>query len=256
MEIGCYSAAVVGDTLKAKLEALKEIGYDFLELTAAQDFLDELTSAKMDEIVKTAKDARFPIKSLSMGAFSGFAAACKEAGTRKKKIESIEKAIELAHRLGAEVILCASWEPEAGPDVMERFKTYVPPLGDKAASKGVKLAIEHIGSSKFLNSPMGVKKIAQAVNHEAVGVYFDIGNAIHAGEDPVAAIPKLGDLLFQIHLKGMRDRPLGMMPLDAVLAELENIGYTGRGATEVIQKDATDNGYLAEALQSLRAHGF
>jgi hypothetical protein len=46
------------------------------------------------------------------------------------------------------------------------------------------------------------------------------------------------------------------MPLDAVLEELEGIGYTGRVATEVMLRDATDNGFLAEALQTLRAHGY
>ena len=46
------------------------------------------------------------------------------------------------------------------------------------------------------------------------------------------------------------------MPLDAILEELEAIGYAGRAATEVIQSGATDNGYLAEALRTLRAHGF
>ena len=46
------------------------------------------------------------------------------------------------------------------------------------------------------------------------------------------------------------------MPLDAVLEALEGIGYSGRAATEVIQAEATDNGFLAEALRTLRAHGF
>lgn len=256
MEIGCYSAAVVGKTLKEKLEAVQEIGYDFLELTLSQEDVDALDDAAIEEIGRTAESVGLPIRSLSLGAFSGFAAACKEEVTRATKLETVARAIKLAHRCGAGVILCASWEPEGGPEVLERYRTYLPALADKAAEKGVRLAIEHIGSSRFLNSPTGVKKIAQAVNHPAVGVYFDIGNALHAGEDPVAAIPKLGRFIFQIHLKGIGDRPLERMPLDAVLEQLEAIGYTGRAATEVIQRDATDNGYLAEALNTLRAHGF
>ena len=256
MEIGCYSAAVVGETLQEKLRALQEIGYDFLELTLPQDVVDALDEAAMEEIARTAAAVGLPIRSLSLGAFSGFAAACKGEATRAGKLETVGKAIELAHHCGAGVILCASWEPEGGSEVLERYRTYLPPLADRAAEKGVRLAIEHIGSSRFLNSPTGVRKIAQAVNHPAVGVYYDIGNAIHAGEDPVAAIPKLGSLLFQLHLKGIGDRPLERMPLDAVLEELEGIGYTGRAATEVIQRDATDNGFLSDALKTLRAHGF
>jgi len=46
------------------------------------------------------------------------------------------------------------------------------------------------------------------------------------------------------------------MPLDAILEELEALGYAGRVATEVVQRDATNNGHLAEVLQTLRAHGF
>jgi sugar phosphate isomerase/epimerase len=256
LEIGCYSAAVVGETLKAKLEALKEIGFDFLELTLGQDAVDALDGARMDEIARTAKDVDLPIRSLSLGAFSGFADACKDEATRAAKLQTVTRAIELAACCGASVILCASWEPEGGPEVLERYRTYLPPLADRAAQHDVRLAIEHIGGSRFLNSPTGVRKIAQAVNHPAVGVYFDIGNAMHAGEDPVAAIPKLGDLLFQLHVKGIGDRPLERMPLDAVLEELEGIGYTGRVATEVMLRDATDNGFLVEALQTLRAHGY
>lgn len=256
MEIGCYSAFVVQETLKEKLEALKGIGYDFLELTLRQEDVDALNDRAMNDVVRTSGSVGLPIRSLSLGAFSGFAAACKEETSRAAKLRTVEKAIELAHRCGADVILCASWEPEGGPDVLERYRTYLPPLADRAAERGVKLAVEHIGSSRFLNSPTGVKKIAQAVNHKAVGVYYDIGNAVHAGEDPVAAVPRLGNLIFQVHLKGIGDRPLERMPLDAVLEELKAVGYTGRGATEVGKKDATDNEHLAEALRTLRAHGY
>jgi sugar phosphate isomerase/epimerase len=256
MEIGCYSAAVIGETLREKLEAVQEIGYDFLELALRQEDVDALDAAAMDEIVRTSETVGLPILSLSLGAFSGFGAACKEETIRAAKFQTVSRAIELAHRCGAGIILCAAWEPEGGPGVLERYTTYLPVLADQAAEKGVRLALEHIGSSRFLNSPTGVRKIARAVNHEAVGVYYDIGNAIHAGEDPVAAIPKLGSLIFQLHLKGIGDRPLARMPLDAVLEELYAIGYTGRAATEVIQREATDNGFLAEALQTLKAHGY
>lgn len=256
MEIGCYSHAVIGATLRDKFEALRSIGYDFLELALRQEDVDALDDAAMQEIVRTSEAVGLPIRSLSLGAFTSFAAACKEDASRAAKFETVNRAIELAHRCGAGVILCASWEPEGGPGVLERYVTYLPLLADRAAERGIRLAIEHIGGSRFLNSPAGVRKIAGAVNHKAVGVYFDIGNAMHAGEDPVAAIGKLGDLLFQVHLKGIGDRPLERMPLDAVLEELEAIGYTGRAATEVIQRDATDNQFLADALRTLRAHGY
>jgi sugar phosphate isomerase/epimerase len=256
MEIGCYSAAVVGKTLTEKLAALQQIGYDFLELTLRQEDVDALNDAAMDEIAGAARSVGLPIRSLSLGAFSGFAAACKDDASRAAKLETVARAIELASRCGADVILCAAWEPEGGPDVLARYSQYLPAVADRAAEKGVKLALEHIGSSRFLNSPTGVRKIARAVNHKAVGVYFDIGNAIHAGEDPVAAIPRLGSLIFQVHLKGIGDRPLERMPLDAILEELKAIGYAGRAATEVIQSEATDNGYLVDALRTLRAHGF
>jgi hypothetical protein len=34
------------------------------------------------------------------------------------------------------------------------------------------------------------------------------------------------------------------------------LAHETRAATEVIQPEATDNGYLAEALKTLRSHGF
>jgi sugar phosphate isomerase/epimerase len=256
MEIGCYSAAVIGDTLEAKLQALKDLGYDFLELTLPQETVDTLDDAAMAEIAATSDRTGLPIRSLSLGAFTNFAAACRDDATRPAKLETVSRAIRLAKRCGADVILCASWEPEGGPGILEQYVEHLPPLADQAVESGVRLALEHIGSSRFLNSPAGVRKLARAVNHPAVGVYYDIGNAMHAGEDPVAAIPKLGPLIFQLHVKGIGDRPLERMPLDAVLEELEAIGYTGRAATEVFDRDATDNTFLANALKTLRAHGF
>src|SRR4051794_23742198 len=115
MEIGCYSAAVVGKTLKEKLEAVQEIGYDFLELALRQEDVDALNAAAMDEIVRTSESVGLPIRSLSLGAFSGFAAACKDEASRAAKLETVARAIELAYRCGAGVILCAAWEPEGGP---------------------------------------------------------------------------------------------------------------------------------------------
>src|SRR5690242_8031691 len=109
MEIGCYSAAVVGHTLKEKLRALQEIGYDFLELTLRQEDVDPLNPATMDEIARTSESVGLPIRSLSLGAFSGFAAACKDEASRAAKLETVAKAIDLAHWCGAGVILCASW---------------------------------------------------------------------------------------------------------------------------------------------------
>jgi L-ribulose-5-phosphate 3-epimerase len=256
MEIGCYSAAVIGEGLEAKLAALKQIGYDFLELTLPQETVDSLDDGAMAEIARTSERVGLPIRSLSLGAFTNFAAACRDESARAGKLETVARAIRLAARCGADVILCASWEPEGGPGTLDQYVEHLPPLADQAADCVVRLAVEHIGSSRFLNSPAGIRKLVLAVDHPAVGVYYDIGNAMHAGEDPVAAIPKLGPLLFQLHVKGIGDRPLDRMPLDAVLEELEAIPYTGRAATEVFDRDAKDNGFLAAALKTLRAHGF
>jgi sugar phosphate isomerase/epimerase len=227
-----------------------------LELALSQDAMNALDDAAIREIAATSANVGFPIHSLSLGAFSGFGAACRSEDTRTAKVATVEKAVALAEQCGAEVILCACWEPDGGPGIMDSYLDHLPPLADRAAEKGIRLALEHIGSSRFLNSPAGVRKIARLVAHPAVGVYFDIGNAMHAGEDPVAAIPPLDGLLFQLHLKGIGDRPLERMPLDAVLEQLEEIGYDGRAATEVFQREATDNGFLADALRTLRAHGF
>ena len=89
MEIGCYSAAVVGKTLKEKLEALQQIGYDFLELTLRQEDVDALNDAAMDEIVGAARSVGLPIRSLSLGAFSGFAAACCCSRVARRRVSPL-----------------------------------------------------------------------------------------------------------------------------------------------------------------------
>src|SRR5579872_1219534 len=137
MEIGCYSAAVIGETLNEKLQALKEIGYDFLELTLRQEDVDTLDGDAMEGIGRASRSVDMPIRSLS------------------------GSVLRLCRRL------------QGGGDPRRQ-------AGDR------------------------------------------IGNALHAGEDPVAALSRLGGLVFQVHLKGIGDRPLERMPLDAVLRSEEH----------------------------------
>jgi sugar phosphate isomerase/epimerase len=255
MELGVYSGCIVGDSLRDRFVALKEIGYDFLEYQVSPEDVAAIDAGFIDQMRGLSEEVGMPVRSTSMGPFSGFGAASVQ-GRQEERVAQVRRVVDLTTGVGGDVALLASWEPE-GLDPAAVTAAYVAGLracGEYAASRGVRLAVEHIGSSKFENTPSGLARVLRRVAHPAVGMYFDIGNSMHAGQDPLEALADVGPLVVQIHFKGYRaERPLPQMPLTAIRDALTAAGYTGRGAVEIGGKE--NNDHLRAALTTLRAAG-
>lgn len=256
MKLGVYSGCIVGDSLRDQFAALKQLGYDFLEYRVTPEDVAAIDAAFIARMRGLSEEMGLPVYSTSMGPFSGFGGACLQ-GKRSERVEQVRRVVDLTAGVGGDVALLASWEPE-GLDPAAVTRAYVEGLrecGDYARERGVRLAVEHIGSSKFERGPTGIGRVLRAVDHPAVGMYFDIGNAMHAGEGPVAALRDVGPLVVQVHFKGFgAERPLPQMPLAEIRDALTAAGYTGRGAIEIGGKE--NNDHLRDALATLRAAGF
>ena len=83
-------------------------------------------------------------------------------------------------------------------------------------------------------------RMIEAIDSEAVGVYYDVGNAVWLGYDGPAELRTLAaaGVLRQIHIKDMtvdkQNMPLGEGGVDwpAVAAAIKDIGYDGYVALE------------------------
>jgi len=256
MELGVYSGCIVGETLREKFAVLKDIGYDFLELALRRDDLPAVREGWDVELRELAAETGIPVKSLTWGGFPEFARGCQDPTRRGQVVKEVQEMVEFARRVGAEVILLPVWEGE-GLDYeqgVELYREGLRPCVQAAEKAGVRLALEHIPSSKFANTGLAVGEVARAVGSPALGVYYDIGNDTAAGEDPVEAISKLGSLLVQIHLKGTRGRAFPEMPLTEIRQALTEAGFSGRGAVEIGGKES--NQHLVDALRVLRTFGY
>lgn len=252
MELGARTGCVFADTLRDKMLVLKNLGYDFLELPLKRDEVEAMNDEYMASIRRLSEDVGFPIRSVSMGHFGGFAGQYKDEATRPKILEHILKMIDLSGGCEANIILLATNEKEM--PFNEYVDIYVEGLGtpaDYAEERGIVLALEHVGSYK----PSTLEKLVRAINHDAVKVYLDIGNCLWQGEDPVEQARNMGDIVAQLHLKGMRDTTLAQMPLVEVREAFERHGYRGRGCLE-IPSGTTNNDPLKEALVVLRRAGY
>lgn len=255
MELGSYSAMVTGETLRDKMTALKALGYDFIELRLDKADVARLGPEFTASIQADVEAIGLPVRSGTLGTFSSFLERCQDAAGREAALAEITAACELLSALGADVLLLPAWDGVSPDDGYQTYGTNLGRAAGRAQELGVKLAVEHIPSSKFTGTLEGVCRIADAAGHPHVGVYADIGNAMHSGEDPVQAIKAAGARVFAVHFKGYRDeRPLEKMPLDEVRVALEQLDFQGRGAVEM--KGGDDNAVLKTAIATLREHGF
>lgn len=254
MELGVFSTMVTGESLRDKMAALKDLGYDFIELRLGPEDVEQFGPQYTDAIKADAEATGMPVHQVVLQSFSSFLERCAEEESRVAVLDGIAKTAELVHALGGDLILLPAWDGVCPDDGYETYGKYLGEVAPKAEALGVKLAVEHIPSSKFTGTIEGVTKIARATGRPNVGVYADIGNAKHAGEDSTAAIRAAGDRIFAMHFKAFKDEiPLEKMPLDETRAVLEEIGFEGRGAVEM--RGGEDNEVLKMAISVLREHG-
>ena len=115
-------------TWKEKLEAAKEAGYDFVEISIDEtdDKLARLDWTKEErlELVKTMYDVGLPIRSMCLSGHRKYPLGSSDPATEARSLEIMEKAIQLADDLGVRIIQLAGYDvyyDESTPETVERF---------------------------------------------------------------------------------------------------------------------------------------
>jgi len=242
---------------RRKWLVLKDLGYDFLELPLRNEEIDSVNEQYISYICNLIRDVDFPIKSTSMSIWK-FVSQSKSKESRQIVIKRIMKMIDLSEKCGADVILLATCEDIPFNEYVDIYREELKKPADYAKDRGITLALEHVGPYK----PSVLEKLVRAINHEAVKVYFDIGNCIWQGEDLIERIHAMADLIAQIHIKGVKRTeikaelvPLSEMPLVKIRNALMMHNYRGRGCLE-IRPGEGNNEPLKEALRILRQSGY
>jgi len=158
-------------------------------------------------------------------------------------LQPLLRRIEFAHQLGASFVIidAAGREPD-GPDEWQRVANLGRFVGDYAQSHGVRLAFEiHEGLTR---SGAVARRLLDAIDHDAVGVNYDTGNAIFYNDDvdPVADLATIIDRVIHVHLKDTSGRRgewafgtlgTGHVDLPSIVRMLREGGFHGPYSLEV-----------------------
>jgi sugar phosphate isomerase/epimerase len=260
MELGSCAGQVVGADLEAKMTALHALGFDFIEPAWREPELPHLGKDFGTELRQLGERTGCPVYSAIYGVFPDLGTRLRTPESRAQELDTLTRACETLAAAGGEVLLLPNWAAENAPDYDSLYTAFLSEAGQRAASLGIKLGIEHIPRSKYRNTAAQVFELAEMVGMENVGVYFDIANGIVIGDDPVESARRVAPRVVQFHVKGYRNElPLSAMPLREVKAVFEDAGFRGRVATEIdpTEEDGQKtNAHLAAARTILTQNGY
>jgi sugar phosphate isomerase/epimerase len=204
-------------------------GYEGIELDISREAEQHPLFSEAGLVALKAELARtgLAVPSICLGALNTFGFKSADPAERGRASALIRRGVALAGTLGAGAVLVPFFGSSRleSADEVGRVVDGMRGVASAAEDAGVTLAVENT-----LPAPENVALVA-AVGSPAVRIYYDTGNALAAGYDPVAEVRALGPALARVHFKDFRPGQGGVMmgqgevDFPAVVRELEAQGY-------------------------------
>lgn len=237
---------VLGEPLETVFATAGELGFDGVEVdwNAPEQILEggPLSPDKRGAIKASAQAAGVVIHAVCAHWHNQGGIASADAEVYARGISLLREGLHLAHDLGATALLVPFFGP-GEKDVADaagqgRMVMALQVLAGDAAKAGVYLAIEHILPGEV------AARLIDATISTHVGDYWDMGNGICRGIEPIQDVRALGSRIARVHAKefsrfegeakplsyhGLNLVPLGQgdVPIVEVLRELRRVGYKG-----------------------------
>ncbi len=236
---------VLGEPLSTVFQTARELGFEGVELdwNAPEEILEGgfLAPAERASIKASAEAAGVQIHAVCAHFLNNGGVASEDAQVRARGVQAIRDGLSLAHDLGATALLIpffgAAERELTDKAGQERLLMTLQVLAGEAAKASVFMAIEHTLPGEV------AARLIDATISTHVGDYWDMGNSMNWGHDPVAEVRALGTRIVRVHAKefqspstrpaeathGLNPVPLGQgeVPLADVLRELRRVGYKG-----------------------------
>ncbi len=186
--LGLYEKAMPGTmTIGEKLECAKECGYDYVELSV--DETDEKlarldwTKGERLALVKEMYRVGLPLRSMCLSGHRKYPFGAKDPEVRKRGMEIMEKAIDLADDLGIRTIQLAGYDAYYEKDQWEgsrqAFLENLTKATEMAAAKGISMGFETM-ETPFMNTVWKSMFYVNHIDNPWLGVYPDCGNLTNA----------------------------------------------------------------------------
>jgi len=259
--LGIYEKALnPEDNWYRRLEKVKELGFDFIEICIdeSDDRLARLewTKEEREELRRASYQTGIPILSMCLSGHRRFPFGSADPVKREKAYWIMEKAIDFAVDLGIRTIQLAGYDvyyEESTFDSRRLFFEGLKWATAQAARKGVMLANE-IMDTAFLNSITKHLFYEKQIASPWLKVYPDVGNLSAWGNDVAAELKKGKESIVQVHLKDtlavtenfpgqFKNVPFGKGCVDFPLcfSVLEKMGYTGPYLIEMWYQEGQDD---------------
>ncbi len=207
--LGIYEKATPKEMdWRERLEFAKKLNFDFVEMSI--DETDERlarlnwTKRERREIVDAIYDTGVKILSICLSGHRRFPFGSKDEDTRKKAMEIMEQAIDLASDLGVRCIQLAGYDVYYESKSVSSREYFVANLKEavaKASAKGIVLSIE-IMDDPFMSSITKYLQIKEQIPSPYLQVYPDLGNLSAWPQNNPAYELEIGiGEISQIHLK-------------------------------------------------------
>ena len=216
----------------------KEIGFDGIELCMGANYRTHTLwqEGGIDKVNNLATAADIEVSSLSPGGFTAYSFMHPIDSVRTEGIAKLQYLAETCPKLGTNVILVPFF---GGGQIKEehitspRFLDGLKAAAETAEKQSVFLAIESTLSAAQH------QQIIDQVGSNAVGVYYDMGNATGLGYDSPTEIRDLGTSIVQMHIKDTGGNHAGEGDVDfpAVFESAHAIGYDSLFVLETPGKD-------------------
>ncbi len=216
-------------TQEQLFETAAAMGLDGVEMGygEASDLTTNADRRRVTRIQAEANGVEIP--SLCIGCLNNGGFSSDDAAVRQRALDLVSGSLDAAVELGARVILVPFFfagSPQSDAEVqriVEHFREVAP----AAEAKGLTLAYEgDLPADRML-------ALLDNVGSAALKCYYDLGNALWLGYDPLVEIRQLGSAIAQVHIKEfydkLSDRLLGegKVPLPECCDALREIGFDG-----------------------------
>ena len=186
--LGLYEKAMPGTmTIGDKLECAKECGYDYVELSVDEtdEKLARLDWTKEERLALVTEMYRvgLPLRSMCLSGHRKYPFGAKDPEVRKRGMEIMEKAIDLADDLGIRTIQLAGYDAYYEKDQWEgsrqAFLENLTEATEMAAAKGISMGFETM-ETPFMNTVWKSMFYVNHIDNPWLGVYPDCGNLTNA----------------------------------------------------------------------------
>jgi L-ribulose-5-phosphate 3-epimerase len=222
------------------------LGFDGVELDVGADYADTMlwNASGRRQLESLAEKSGAELASVCLGVMWGTSLANPDPDVQKEARGIINDSVKFCSELGAEFILVPITPFRGGnipPDqAVENWIEGLKPCAPVAEGYKVTLAVENVGGG-VCPSAKRQMQIIEGVNSPFVQAYYDFGNGLGLGNDPVQEIKLLGkEHIAAVHAKAPGGTYLGegRLDFDAVAAALKGTSYEGY---IILETAATDN---------------